>query len=89
MSDTDETVPTGGAQGGAAAPATAATATATVPVRMSLRPPSRFTAKSDFNLWFMRFELYTGEAKIPDGERVHSWKGCLCHSGELHGHWEQ
>ena len=70
MSDTDETVPTGGAQGSAAAPATAATATATVPVRMSLRPPSRFTAKSDFNLWFMRFELYTGEAKIPDGERV-------------------
>ena len=57
MSDTDKTVPSGGAQGGAAAPATAATATATVSVRMSLRPPSRFAAKSDFNLWFMRFEL--------------------------------
>ena len=70
MSDTDETVPTGGAQDGAAAPVTAATATTTVPVRMSLQPPSRFTAKSDVNLWFMRFELYTGEAKIPDGERV-------------------
>ena len=72
MSDTDEPVPTGGAQDGpgAAAPVAAATATTTVPVRMSLRPPSRFTAKSDFNLWFMRFELYTGEAKIPDGERV-------------------
>ena len=36
MSDTDETVPTGGTQDGAAAPVTAATATATVPVRMSL-----------------------------------------------------
>ena len=36
-------------------------------MRMSLLPPSRFTAKSDFNLWFMRFELYT---EISDGERV-------------------
>ena len=25
---------------------------------------------SYLNLWFMRFELYNGEAKIPDGERV-------------------
>jgi hypothetical protein len=59
MSDT-EVVPTGGARGDDTAPVTAATATATtatVPVRMSLRP-SRFTAKSDFNLWFMRFEVY-------------------------------
>ena len=70
MSDTDETVHTGMAQGGATVPATATTATATVPVRMSLCPPGRFTAMSDFNLWFMRFELYTGEAKIPDGEQV-------------------
>ncbi len=73
MSDTEEVVPTGGARGDDTAPVTAATATATtatVPVRMSLQPPSRFTAKSDFNLWFMIFELYMGEAKIPDGERV-------------------
>ena len=38
MLDTDETVPTRGAQDGAAAPVTAATVTTTIPVRMSLRP---------------------------------------------------
>ena len=33
-------------------------------VRMSLRPPPRFGAKGDWNLWLSRFEMYATQAKI-------------------------
>ena len=39
-------------------------------VRMSLRPPARFTEKADFALWIRRFERYVLEAKIPDEKRT-------------------
>ena len=39
-------------------------------VRMSLRPPARFTEKADFALWIKRFERYVLEAKISDEERT-------------------
>ena len=34
-------------------------------VRMSLRPPPRFTAKGDLDLWLKRFEMYARQANIP------------------------
>ena len=34
-------------------------------VRMSLRPPARFSATSDLALWLKRFVLYTRHAGIP------------------------
>ena len=39
-------------------------------VRMSARPPPRFTVNSDFNLWWLRFELYVQQNKIPEAEWV-------------------
>ena len=39
-------------------------------VRMSLRPPARFTEKTDFALWIRRFERYVVEAKIPEEKRT-------------------
>ena len=35
-------------------------------VRMSVRPPVRYAAGADFNLWSVRFELYVKEANIPE-----------------------
>ena len=32
---------------------------------MSARPPVRFAAGADFELWFKRFELYVAEARLP------------------------
>ncbi len=47
------------------------------PVRMSMRPPARFSAGADlelrltrFELWLTRFELYARGAAIPEAE----WK---------------
>ena len=33
-------------------------------VRMSMRPPARFSATSDLALWLRRFELYAHQARI-------------------------
>ncbi len=41
-----------------------------MPVRMCLRPPARFAAGADLNLWLTRFELYVREAENPEAE----WK---------------
>ena len=35
-------------------------------VRMSLRPPSRFSPGSDLDLWLKRFEMYVKQAKISE-----------------------
>ena len=35
-------------------------------VRMSLRPPSRFSAGANLVLWRKRFELYARQAKIAE-----------------------
>ena len=40
-------------------------------VRMSLRPPSRFSAGADLVLWRKRFELYAHQAKITEDQ----WTG--------------
>jgi hypothetical protein len=48
----------------------AAVATRSMVVRMSARPPPRFTVNSDFNLWWLRFKLYVQQNKIPDAEWV-------------------
>ena len=40
-------------------------------VRMSLRPPSRFSAGADLVLWHKRFELYACQAKIAEDQ----WTG--------------
>ena len=40
-------------------------------VRMSLRPPSRFSAGADLVLWRKRFELYARQAKIAEDQ----WTG--------------
>eukprot|EP00731_Ephydatia_muelleri_P025294 Em0017g377a len=37
---------------------------------MSVRPPAKFTEKTDWSLWISRFERYVKEAKVPDSERV-------------------
>ncbi|KAL5473843.1 hypothetical protein EMCRGX_G028405 [Ephydatia muelleri] len=42
-------------------------------VRMSLRPPSRFSAGADLVLWRKRFELYARQAKIAEDQ----WTGEL------------
>jgi hypothetical protein len=34
-------------------------------VRMSLRPPPRFAASGDLDLWLKRFEMYARQAGIP------------------------
>ena len=39
-------------------------------VRMSARPPPCFTVNSDFNLWWLHFELYVQQNKIPEAEWV-------------------
>ena len=38
-------------------------------VRYCARPPTKFTAKTDWELWFMRFDVYADEAKIGKGDR--------------------
>ena len=43
---------------------------AAITVRMSVRPPAKFTEKTDWSLWISRFERYVKEAKVPDSERV-------------------
>eukprot|EP00731_Ephydatia_muelleri_P023738 Em0016g9a len=43
---------------------------AALTVRMSVRPPAKFTEKTDWSLWISRFERYVKEAKVPDSERV-------------------
>ena len=35
-------------------------------VRMSLRPPPRFTPGADLDLWITRFEMYLKQAKIAE-----------------------
>ena len=45
-------------------------ALATRPVRMSLRPPARFTAGADFKLWLTRFEMYVQQAGLSETQRV-------------------
>ena len=37
-------------------------------VRMSRRPPPRFSEKTDLPLWLMRFELYVRQVKIPEDQ---------------------
>ena len=52
-------------------PPTAAAPTApTAPVRMSVRPPPKFSASADLQLWLLRFELYVREANISAAQRV-------------------
>ena len=43
---------------------------AAITVRMSVRPPAKFTEKTDWSLWISRFERYVKEVKVPDSERV-------------------
>ncbi len=43
------------------------------PVRMSMRPPARFTAGTDLELWLTRFELYARGSAIPEAD----WKAEL------------
>ena len=38
-------------------------------VRYCSRPPRKFTAKRDWELWLMRFDAYADEAKIGKGDR--------------------
>ena len=42
---------------------------AAITVRMSVRPPEKFTEKTDWSLWISRFERYVKEAKVPDSSR--------------------
>ena len=39
-------------------------------VRMSLRPPAKFSPGSDFKLWLTRFEMYVRQAEIAEAQRV-------------------
>ena len=39
-------------------------------VRVSARPPSKFSATADFALWIQRFEIYLSEAEIPLEKRA-------------------
>ena len=39
-------------------------------VRISVRPPARFSATSDLALWLRRFELYAQQARIPTKQWV-------------------
>ena len=38
-------------------------------VRYCARPPTKFTAKTDWELWLMRFDAYADEAKIGKGDQ--------------------
>ncbi|KAL5503656.1 hypothetical protein EMCRGX_G010639 [Ephydatia muelleri] len=38
-------------------------------VRYCARPPTKFTAKTDWELWLIRFDAYADEAKIGKGDR--------------------
>ena len=38
--------------------------------RCSARPPAKFSATTDFNLWIQRFQLYLEEAEIPADKRA-------------------
>ena len=38
-------------------------------VRYCARPPTKFTTKTDWELWLIRFEAYADEAKIGKGDR--------------------
>ena len=38
-------------------------------VRYCARPPTKFTAKTDWELWLMRFDAYADEAKIEKEDR--------------------
>ena len=51
-------------------PTAAASAAPTAPVRMSVRPPPKFSASADLQLWLLRFELYVREANISAAQRV-------------------
>ena len=46
-------------------------------VRMSARPPAKFSEKGDWNHWVTRFERYVQEVKVPDKvmvkELLHCW----------------
>lgn len=35
-------------------------------VRMSLRPPTRFSPGGDLELWLTRFEMYAKQTNIPE-----------------------
>ena len=37
-------------------------------VRVSLRPPPRYTASADLDLWLKRFELYVRQTGIPEDQ---------------------
>ena len=39
-------------------------------MQVCARPPSKFSATTDFNLWIQRFELYLKEAEIPVDKRA-------------------
>ncbi len=39
-------------------------------VRVSHRPPPRYTVSSDLDLWLIRFELYVRQASIPENQWV-------------------
>ena len=39
-------------------------------VRVSARPPQKFSATADFSLWIQRFEIYLSEAEIPARKRA-------------------
>ena len=39
-----------------------------MPLRMSLRPPARYSADADLELWLTRFELNVREARIPEDQ---------------------
>ena len=39
-------------------------------VRVSARPPPKFSAAADFTLWIQRFEIYLSEAEIPAAKRA-------------------
>ena len=39
-------------------------------VRVSARPPPKFSATADFALWIQRFEIYLSEAEIPAEKRA-------------------
>ena len=38
-------------------------------MRMSQRPPTRFSSGADLELWLKRFELYAKQTSIPDAQR--------------------
>ena len=40
-------------------------------VRVSARPPQKFSATADFSLWIQHFEIYLSEAEIPARKQAH------------------